>query len=412
MMMAMETLKYILMGAAPELAGHLNQHPCGDHALVYMTWGRSGTKSAGSILDSAGHRLAQVEAPAFLFPPTSLEAGTMRFRVNRAGTWAVEVTNLAGTTLSIRDVLVGAPTFTPQELRELARTAAEKIDPDTGWQALDAEGIAQAQEQIKQFSAEPRLSSPAPQDFGGLLANRIQHPGWIPFAADHAGNYLGYDTVPGPRGTPGQIVEFGADYPTGGCVLARSFADYGEGKLVDGPAQTLSVSITGSGLGTPTRIPSPDIPHGTGSLHISRASGFSFAGLDAGVRSVSLSSVKDVDFTGIHDIELVELDITGAEVPLDLTPLAKHPSLRVLKLGRRIAGVETLADLPSLEVVELPRGSASSALQALARNPRIAEIILPSALPLDQVLEVAKGFEGASQSKVLLHKETSGAAPN
>ena len=34
---------------------------------------------------------------------------------------------------------------------------------------------------------------------------------WIPFAYDHGGNYLGVDLDPGPRGTIGQVINFGRD---------------------------------------------------------------------------------------------------------------------------------------------------------------------------------------------------------
>lgn len=34
---------------------------------------------------------------------------------------------------------------------------------------------------------------------------------WIPFAYDHGGNHLGVDLDPGPRGTFGQVINFGRD---------------------------------------------------------------------------------------------------------------------------------------------------------------------------------------------------------
>lgn len=36
-------------------------------------------------------------------------------------------------------------------------------------------------------------------------------PGWLPFAADGAGNHLALDFSPGPEGTPGQVISFGPD---------------------------------------------------------------------------------------------------------------------------------------------------------------------------------------------------------
>ena len=38
-------------------------------------------------------------------------------------------------------------------------------------------------------------------------------PGWLPIATDGAGNGLAVDLAPGPAGTPGQVISFGADEP-------------------------------------------------------------------------------------------------------------------------------------------------------------------------------------------------------
>jgi cell wall assembly regulator SMI1 len=50
-------------------------------------------------------------------------------------------------------------------------------------------------------------------------------PEWLPFASDGAGNHLAVDLAPGPDGTPGQVIAFGADEPVR-RVLAPSARDF------------------------------------------------------------------------------------------------------------------------------------------------------------------------------------------
>ncbi|WP_420454824.1 SMI1/KNR4 family protein [Rubrivirga sp.] len=50
-------------------------------------------------------------------------------------------------------------------------------------------------------------------------------PAWVPFASDGAGNHLAIDLGPGPEGTPGHVISFGADEATR-YVLALSAAHF------------------------------------------------------------------------------------------------------------------------------------------------------------------------------------------
>jgi cell wall assembly regulator SMI1 len=52
---------------------------------------------------------------------------------------------------------------------------------------------------------------------------------WIPFAGPDEDNYIGLDLDPGPKGTPGQVINFGADqfmYGSNRFVLASSFGEF------------------------------------------------------------------------------------------------------------------------------------------------------------------------------------------
>jgi cell wall assembly regulator SMI1 len=81
---------------------------------------------------------------------------------------------------------------------------------------------------------------------------------WMPFATDGAGNGLAVDLEPGPAGTPGQVVSFGADESVR-RVLAPSAEAF-----VDWCAEACD-----SGLATVA--PDPDAPGGH-ALHVGGAS--------------------------------------------------------------------------------------------------------------------------------------------
>ena len=55
---------------------------------------------------------------------------------------------------------------------------------------------------------------------------------WIPFTHDYSGNHIGIDLDPGPRGTVGQVINFGtSEHPK--FVLAKSFGEFLQRILVE-----------------------------------------------------------------------------------------------------------------------------------------------------------------------------------
>jgi len=75
--------------------------------------------------------------------------------------------------------------------------------------------------------------SPAPDQPVSARPGAIREvgwsPGWVPFAGPDEDNYLALDLDPGPTGTPGQVISFGADqfiYGTPRYVLAPSFGEF------------------------------------------------------------------------------------------------------------------------------------------------------------------------------------------
>lgn len=65
--------------------------------------------------------------------------------------------------------------------------------------------------------------------FHSFPADTIQpayaDPNWLPFVADGAGNFIALDFNPGPNGTRGQVISFGAD-DIEHLQLAPSFAEF------------------------------------------------------------------------------------------------------------------------------------------------------------------------------------------
>jgi cell wall assembly regulator SMI1 len=45
----------------------------------------------------------------------------------------------------------------------------------------------------------------------GMIKEVANNPKWVPFAGPDEQNYIGLDFDPGPKGTPGQVINFGAD---------------------------------------------------------------------------------------------------------------------------------------------------------------------------------------------------------
>ncbi|AAS51781.2 ADL139Wp [Eremothecium gossypii ATCC 10895] len=51
------------------------------------------------------------------------------------------------------------------------------------------------------------------------------HPGWIPLVTDHAGNHIGVDLAPGPKGKYAQVILFGREFDTK-FVVADNWGDF------------------------------------------------------------------------------------------------------------------------------------------------------------------------------------------
>jgi cell wall assembly regulator SMI1 len=65
-----------------------------------------------------------------------------------------------------------------------------------------------------QTGANPRLRTLMGSVPPGFVRREYSARGWIPLAADKAGNYLGVDLAPDERGAAGQVIVFGRDVDT------------------------------------------------------------------------------------------------------------------------------------------------------------------------------------------------------
>jgi cell wall assembly regulator SMI1 len=93
---------------------------------------------------------------------------------------------------------------------------------------------------LKQIEKEWKLLKPKKGDIHQKLAKEVSYvkgmikedaynPKWIPFAGPDEQNYIGLDFDPGPTGTSGQVINFGADqiiYGSNRFVLAPSFGGF------------------------------------------------------------------------------------------------------------------------------------------------------------------------------------------
>ncbi|OLF12502.1 SMI1/KNR4 family protein [Actinophytocola xanthii] len=89
-------------------------------------------------------------------------------------------------------------------------TVAELCEPEERWWVVRG---------WRRYVLQPFIT-----EFGPPLAIRrlSDHPAWVPFATDMAGNYLAADMAPGPHGRSGQVILIGRDHSDGPTYVADS----------------------------------------------------------------------------------------------------------------------------------------------------------------------------------------------
>ncbi len=104
------------------------------------------------------------------------------------------------------------------------------VGPLVGNAMLSVEGIAKEWKELKKVAKvwEELLPIQVSHEKGMIKEDAV-NPRWIPFVGPDEDNFIGLDFDPGPKGTGGQIINFGADQFTHGSerlVLAPSFRGF------------------------------------------------------------------------------------------------------------------------------------------------------------------------------------------
>lgn len=197
---------------------------------------------------------------------------------------------------------------------------------------------------------------------------------WTAGAHDYGGNHLAVDTVPGPTGVPGQIIEFGRDLD-GGFLQADSLVDFFAGRRNTWPEDPHIDHVVHAE--TPRPLTEADVP---ADIQCLRVFGFrtvsgEVAAHAAALKLLIIRNADTVDLAGLDGVELQELRLL--DIPeVDLAPLADHPTLRIVNLESigELHGVEKLGTLPVLETVSFADTPADAALEVLAQHPTLHRV--------------------------------------
>lgn len=244
----------------------------------------------------------------------------------------------------------------------------DESDVTRGMDLLTAESIAKEHKNWLDLAASGSYDDVA-FDMGEPCRTqpRLVHPGWIPFAGMD-GNLLGVDTVPGPNGIVGQVIEYGTESTSGPYVVADSIADL----LVGNMHEWVAPEDTVVDLAGERDLTSKDVPENVQELRIGRGKSARVADVlhATNVKLLSLGGLASVDLEGIERLPLQELRLSGCTV--DLAPLANHPTLRRLELRDvTLTNATVLETLPALESIHL-LGSATFDVEKFAPNPHLS----------------------------------------
>lgn len=347
----------------------------------------------------------EIDRQPIRFDHTSLELPPMSdaARVELATSWEAGRDDFCAeppaTDEDISELSAALQIPVPPELAALLHivNGAEIDDPEDwdatvtgGWSLLSAANIATHHARIAEDAAYgPNSGSVTAFDGVRRTQPRTLHPGWIPFASDDNGNYLGIDTAPGPEGRPGQIVEFGADYPDGAVVRANALTDYFADRRLPAPQGGQLYFRLGPG------DPIPPEAQGVSLLQVPEVTAALFGGV-ANLRRLSATDAASVDITGLD--QLIELSVTR----VDRLTLGDHAGVRKLSLADVDAVEGRLVDLPALEEISLNSLPDVSLIDELATHPRLHGISVGD-LPLRDRVHVHDRFAESPARTIELH---------
>jgi cell wall assembly regulator SMI1 len=185
------------------------------------------------------------------------------------------------------------------------------------------------------------------------------HPGWIPFAEDHDGNFLAVDLAPARLGRPGQVIRVGNSYDNGPRYVAGSVTSLLAGEARREVAAGRRLRLNRDDDLEPLRS-QPDLQELL--LYVADPGAAPLAALH---RLRRLWSSGPIELGQLRDLPVEDLAVGGDS---SLAPLAGHPALRSLTVwfGATPTTLAPLREVPNLHGLALDRAAAVADLETVA----------------------------------------------
>lgn len=191
----------------------------------------------------------------------------------------------------------------------------------------------------------------------------LSDPALTPFGHDNGGNYLCLTPA-------GEVVEVGMDVTDGPITRAGSLVGFLEGEQLSAPAAQTGKPSEVLSVTTPRPLRADEVPAGVPQLTVtgySTVAGTDLRGASA-LRTLGIKTARCVDLSGLDALPLRELS---------------------LELVSELRGVDTLADIATLETVTLGDPLDPAVLMQLGRHPGVTRVQLQTRVPFKEQVDLA-----------------------